>query len=412
MLREIKDIESKKDTLPEDAPKKTLYGGAVSGKQIEPLNITRRKVCDGSEEPGIHESRMEHTGQLRMTGQQKTERQEAREHKAERPVRRRTIDRRVHGTGETGRLWPEEGMWQPKKEETVRYSARLRSQRSIKRRRQVRRNNYMLLAAFGMICLVMIVGLHSLGKSKKAEAASSSDSQQAEQKAEDLEIAEPVTETLEEQVAEVKKEAKEKGFPDSIIELLDKNPETLQFVEDFEFKDTFQTSDSVGDSLVKGEIPQLLQWDERWGYAPYGTGYVATCGCGPTCLSMVISGMTGDASATPAAVAEYSDKNGYIDENNNTYWELMTAAPEHWGLSVKGGKTAEDAVASEISNGHAIICSVGPGDFTQNGHFIVLAGYEDGKVKVYDPFNQENSEKLWKYKKIKGQIKSLWVYSN
>ena len=35
---------------------------------------------------------------------------------------------------------------------------------------------------------------------------------------------------------------------------------------------------------------------------------------------------------------------------------------------------------------------------------------QDGKVKVNDPFSQKNSDKIWKYSKIKDQIKSLWVY--
>ena len=41
---------------------------------------------------------------------------------------------------------------------------------------------------------------------------------------------------------------------------------------------------------------------------------------------------------------------------------------------------------------------------------IVLTKYKNGKVKVNDPFSQKNSDKIWKYSKIKDQIKSLWVY--
>lgn len=189
-----------------------------------------------------------------------------------------------------------------------------------------------------------------------------------------------------------------------------KNKETVDFVEHFWENKNTPPADVVSEDLKKGEIPQLLQWDERWGHVSYGTGYIATCGCGPTAMSMVISGLTGDTSITPVTVARYSEKNGYIDENNNTYWELMSKGGERWGIKSSGGDTSEDFIRKELKAGHPIICSVGPGDFTKKGHFIVLTKYKNGKVKVNDPFSQKNSDKLWKYSKIKDQIKSLWVY--
>lgn len=46
---------------------------------------------------------------------------------------------------------------------------------------------------------------------------------------------------------------------------------------------------NVQDDLKTGGIPLLLQWDERWGYKNYGDNIMAINGCGPTCLSMVVS---------------------------------------------------------------------------------------------------------------------------
>ena len=53
------------------------------------------------------------------------------------------------------------------------------------------------------------------------------------------------------------------------------------------------------EELTPGEVPLLLQYDPRWGYASYGDNCLAVTGCGPTCLSMVASALTGDASLTP-----------------------------------------------------------------------------------------------------------------
>ncbi|QDW73532.1 hypothetical protein FND36_05440 [Lachnospiraceae bacterium KGMB03038] len=218
-------------------------------------------------------------------------------------------------------------------------------------------------------------------------------------------------ETPRERLARVKKTAVERGYPAGVIELLDKNEETIEFVANYEEKKDSSPAQTIGDDLIQGEIPELIQWDERWGYASYGTSIVAVSGCGPTCLSMVASGLTGDASITPASVAAYGTANGYVDEENNTYWKLMSDGCAAWGLTCYEGEIEETVVVSQLQAGHPIICSVGPGDFTDKGHFIVLAGYEDGKIKVNDPFSKANTENLWEFERLEGQIKALWIYS-
>ena len=219
------------------------------------------------------------------------------------------------------------------------------------------------------------------------------------------------TETSEEKLARVRSQAEEKGYPKSVIELLDKNAETVDFVADYEKKKDEPYADTIGEDLSAGKIPELLQWDERWGYAPYGTGIVATSGCGPTCMAMVAAGLNQDASITPAKVAAYGTEHGYVDEENNTYWRFMEEAGANWNLNSYGGMLSEEQVSAELAQGHPIICSMGPGDFTQIGHFIVLTGYENGNVKVNDPFSIKNTNAVWSFAGIKDQIKAMWVFS-
>lgn len=80
------------------------------------------------------------------------------------------------------------------------------------------------------------------------------------------------TETAEQKLERVRSQAEEQGVPQSVIELLDKNAETVDFVADYEKKKDKPYADTIEEDLSNGEIPELLQWDERWGYAPYGTG--------------------------------------------------------------------------------------------------------------------------------------------
>ncbi|MCI8319552.1 MAG: hypothetical protein HFH02_00595 [Dorea sp.] len=290
--------------------------------------------------------------------------------------------------------------------------------RNRRRRQEVKRQLYMC-GVLVILLIVLVVTYNSKAAEKKKAAA---DAAKTEQKKEQV-SADAVknmeesaigtvadNETPKERIKRVREEAKQAGYPKDITALLKKNKETVDFVEHFAENKNLPAAKTVSDDLKKGEIPQLLQWDERWGHASYGTGFIASCGCGPTAMSMVISGLTGDATVTPVKVARYSEKKGYIDENNNTYWELMSEGGKHWGITSYGGDVSEEFVSKELKAGHPIICSVGPGDFTKQGHFIVLTKYKNGKVKVNDPFSQKNSDKLWKYSKIKDQIKSLWVY--
>lgn len=169
---------------------------------------------------------------------------------------------------------------------------------------------------------------------------------------------------------------------------------------------------SIGDDFVTGEIPALIQWDERWGYAPYGSEtIIAVSGCGPTALSMVISGLLQDASITPAVVADYASSNGYLDENLDTKWELMTNGVEHFGLSGSILGLDENAMINVLSVGCPIICSMGPGIFTTTGHFIVLTGYQDGAFTVHDPASKVRTSQTYTFQEISGQIKNMWYFA-
>ena len=261
-----------------------------------------------------------------------------------------------------------------------------------KRKQQVKRQLYFMAAAVICIGIISTVFIIRSKKEEAKEAAIKIEQQNREKDAEEKK--EEKIETFEERLARVKEEAGKKGYPKGVIELLDKNTETIDFVEDYEVKKDLPAAETL-DAVPKGEIPLLLQWDERWGYAPYGESIVAVSGCGPTCMAMVAAGLTGDMTATPAKLAAYGTENGYLDEENNTYWKFMNEAGKNWGLSCYESDMTEAQVMTELQAGHPIICSVGPGDFTQNGHFIVLAGCEGGKIKVNDPFSRATSSQPW-----------------
>ena len=64
-----------------------------------------------------------------------------------------------------------------------------------------------------------------------------------------------------------------------------------------------------------------------------------------------------------------------------------------------------------MENNHPIICSVGPGDFTDAGHFIVIVGYDENGYIVNDPNSPAKSSREWSFDQLSSQIKVMWEYS-
>ena len=56
----------------------------------------------------------------------------------------------------------------------------------------------------------------------------------------------------------------------------------------------------------------------------------------------------------------------------------------------------------------SIVINVGPGDFTDTGHFMVITGYDDEGFSINDPNSIAKSGKRWLFKNISSQIRAVW----
>ena len=199
-------------------------------------------------------------------------------------------------------------------------------------------------------------------------------------------------------------------YPDDMLKALANNPELAEFMVGY-YKDTVKVKHGkLSKKEIKSEFPLLLQWDKRWGYAPYGDSIIGIAGCGPTCLSMVIVAMTGDKSATPYQLAKYSENNGYYVEGIGTSWALMSDAVTDYGIRTHQISADEVIMKEELKKGHMLICSMREGDFTSEGHFIVIYGSKKGKFLINDPNSRSRSKKKWSYHILKNQIRAVWTY--
>lgn len=198
-------------------------------------------------------------------------------------------------------------------------------------------------------------------------------------------------------------------YPKSLIELLGRNSETKDFV--LSYPEEKNTQHKVDFSEYKNckSVPLFMQWDKRWGYEIYGDDVAGLTACGPVCLSMVSVYLLQNTEYSPDYMIDWAKKNGYCVKGHGSLWTLISEGGKKLGLDVTEIPLDEQRIINNLEVGNPIICIMGPGEFTSTGHFIVLTGYENGKIKINDPNSYSNSEKEWEYENIYDQIKNLWV---
>lgn len=201
-------------------------------------------------------------------------------------------------------------------------------------------------------------------------------------------------------------------YPAKMLENLANNPEMANFVKNYKGS-ALKASGGFTESEKSEKYPLLLQWDERWGYVSYGDdSVIGLAGCGPTCLSMILFSLTRDESLTPDILGAYAMENGYYMFGTGTMWALFEEVPPIYGVTSENlDKKDSELIFQALKDGKMLVFSVGPGDFTAYGHFIVVYGIdEEGKLLVNDPNCVYRSTQHWDYQKIKNQIKSVWSF--
>lgn len=210
--------------------------------------------------------------------------------------------------------------------------------------------------------------------------------------------------------------AKHEEYPEILLELAGNRPETLEFVINYPAymaSNRSNTPISINRDYKAGNIPLFIQWDKRWGYEAYGDEFIGSSGCGPTALSMVIVGLTGNTIWNPKAVSDYSYESGYFHSGQGTSWDLMSEGANDFGLLSTELPLDAAAIISALRKGHPIIASMRPGHFTKGGHFIVLTGIAaDGSIIVNDPGSIINSQMTWDLRTIMDETKNLWAFNS
>lgn len=197
-------------------------------------------------------------------------------------------------------------------------------------------------------------------------------------------------------------------YPKQLKDLALKNEEALEFVYDYPTEHVKEHTIDLTEEASMDSVPLFVQWDKRWGYEKYSGNFFAASGCGPTTLSMVVVYLTHDREASPIAVAKYSKEAGYSVDGSGSSWTLISEGCRHYGVKAKAVALDESRMKAELDEGHPIVVNVGPGDFTDTGHFMVITGYDDEGFSINDPNSIEKSGKRWLFKNISSQIRAVW----
>lgn len=205
-------------------------------------------------------------------------------------------------------------------------------------------------------------------------------------------------------------------YPQNIIDLLARNPEAEEFALNYPLEYGKDHEIDISDQIDDEGVPLFIQWDARWGYQDYVGSIGGLAACGPTCMAMVVFHFTRDPAMHPGYMMEFAASNrGYANEISTTQWAFFDEGAKELGLDSKELTSeqiaSESKIAEMLADGKLVVASMGPGVFTEKGHFILLVGYEDGKFKINDPNSPEKSAKLWEFEEFSDQIKMMWALS-
>lgn len=163
----------------------------------------------------------------------------------------------------------------------------------------------------------------------------------------------------------------------------------------------------VVDGTYGMEIPLVLQSDYKQTVCYIGGSgrSVATSGCGAACLSMVIAYLTGNTEQTPYGLFYKAVECGKYRGNGLDH-DVLSSLAEEYGVEGRWIPNSFNEIVNALESGKPVIAHMGPGTFTQYGHYIVLRGItEEGLVLVNDPGSRSRSRYAYPFDLVLEQVR-------
>lgn len=140
----------------------------------------------------------------------------------------------------------------------------------------------------------------------------------------------------------------------------------------------------------------ISQNNDKFENIPYGSSNLKSSGCGPISLTMALNYVNDTELVKLEDVLKWAEENDMYEVNAGTRWSLVRNFPPTVSASSKEMYISNiEQFATSIQEGEVLVTSMQKGQFTDNGHFIVITEIKDGKVSVLDPASICRSLKEW-----------------
>lgn len=173
---------------------------------------------------------------------------------------------------------------------------------------------------------------------------------------------------------------------------------------------------AIGVQAAVEQPISFLQDDSEWGSESYSivgsrSQTIATSGCGPTSMAMVLNYYIDD-SITPLQTSIFALENNHRTRYDGTSWAYFGDMANEYDLEFL--QTASSVEALEWMNTQEdplVICAMGPGLWTREGHYIVLWDVENEKAYINDPNSTEIRKTENSYKYMASQCKQYFCFN-
>jgi len=155
------------------------------------------------------------------------------------------------------------------------------------------------------------------------------------------------------------------------------------------------------------EVPLLQQKDYTEAVCTIGgeKKSVATSGCGAVCIAMAATALVGS-QETPSTLFQWAYDNGLYFGDGLGH-EAMSQLAARSGLRGERLDNRAELVLSALRAGRPVVAHMGPGTFTNNGHYILLCGIDgEGLIRVNDPYSPERSRVTYPIELILSEVKT------
>lgn len=158
------------------------------------------------------------------------------------------------------------------------------------------------------------------------------------------------------------------------------------------------------------------QYDSRWSSTIYTKNNtynksqtIRNSGCGPTAMADIVATWW-DNKVTPKTLAALSVANGYRTENSGTAWDFFRFCAQKYGARKFIQTSSYTIAAKALNEGACVICSMGPGLYTKQGHFICWWKTDGTYNYVNDPASSASARAKSKCNIIKTQAKQYFIF--